>query len=616
MAVNTLGQFPASPVDAQSGRVIQYTPPRGQTVILSYSSIRVQVANEYVARQESFKVYRYDVVFYVSGTGSNFILQDRLNHLRRHLMKSRGVFKVFDAGTLLFYAGPATTPTVPGIDTTFGNTVTTQISYDIDQGPRPLNFFVNEILGLTARVEWSLQVRATAEDTISTGVKNPEVHFMDSRVTYSIDQVGGTTRRLSGRIGFRNIRVEAVAAQFWNSGAKRRNMDPAIRKAFRRVASRGAASLFPYLETTFSVPARFVRLTQDYDVEENENVLRYSLVDREIRGSGLPPDVLLGDVSMRTHTEGWWGLQPVYRTLSGSFEGPLNGAMSTLLRRAIQLLTSLFDFDNPSSFTFVTTSDFLVPQMYMRNRIEFSFVAITSFAATVFEWDKFMGMRNPALPIALAHPTTVIGTGGLTGTGYSPRTGEKARFSGGGETVADFATAFFDNRKLQDAEGDDFQTRRQAMSRIDIEVKVVKGERVATSNLKGEGQQRNYRNSQSEVTITINLSSIFFFRFLSEKRTIAQGIMRKTVGLPDVHRIGRIVHSGVIHRTNNAALGSVKEHRMRGPIVIKLNGTAIKQAADRFTGGLDGFDEWAETALGPGEGIGSIVQQIAIKLGL
>jgi len=611
MAVNLLS---ALPVDSQSGRVIQYTPPGGQTVNLPYSSIRVRVANEYVARQESFKVYRYDVVFYVSGAGNSFFLQDRLNHLRRHLMKSRGVFQVFDGGNLLFYAGPATTPTVPGINTTSGNTVTTQISYDIDQGPRPLNFFVNEIMGLTARVEWSLQVRATAEDSVSA--QNPEVHFMDSRVTYSIDQVGGTTRRLSGRIGFRNIRAEAVAAQFWNSGARRRNIDPAVRKAFRRVAARGAASLFPYLETTFSVPARFVRLTQDYDVEENENVLRYSLVDREIRGSGLPPDVLLGDVSMRTHTEGWWGLQPVYRTLSGSFEGPLNGAMSTLLRRAVQLLTSLFDFDNPSSFTFVTTSDFLVPQMYMRNRIEFSFVAITPFAVTVFEWDKFMGMRNPALPIAAAHSTTVIGTGGLTGSGYGPRTGEAASFSGGGETVADFAAAFFDDRRLQDAESSDFQTRLQAMSRIDIEVKVVKGERVATSNLKGEGQQRNYRNSQSEVTITINLSSIFFFRFLGEKRTIAQGIMRKTVGLPDVHRIGRIVHSGVIHRTNNAALGSVKEHRMRGPIVIKLNGIAIKQAADRFTGGLDGFDEWAETALGPGEGIGSIVQQIAIKLGL
>ena len=92
MAVNLLGQPPVSPVDAQSGRVIQYTPPGAQTVILPYSSIRVQVANEYIARQESFKVYRYDVVFYVSGAGSGFLLQDRLNHLRRHLMKSRGVF--------------------------------------------------------------------------------------------------------------------------------------------------------------------------------------------------------------------------------------------------------------------------------------------------------------------------------------------------------------------------------------------------------------------------------------------------------------------------------------------------------------------------------------------
>lgn len=614
MAVNLLGQPPVSPVDAQSGRVIQYTPPGAQTVILPYSSIRVQVANEYIARQESFKVYRYDVVFYVSGAGSGFLLQDRLNHLRRHLMKSRGVFEVFDQGTLLFYAGPATTPTVPGINVTSGNTVTTQISYDIDQGPRPLNFFVNEILGLTARVEWSLQVRATSEDSVSTG--NPEISFMDSRVTYSIDQVGGTTRRLSGRIGFRNIRAEAVAAQFWNSGAKRRDIDPSVRKAFRKFFARGAANLRPYLETTFSVPARFVRLTQDYDVEENENVLRYSLVDREIRGTGLPPDVLLGDVSMRTHTEGWWGLQPVYRTVSGSFEGPLNGAMPTLLFRAIQVLNSLLDFDNLSSFTYVTTMDFLVPQMYMRNRIEFSFVAITPYALMVTEWDKFMGMRNPSLPIATSHSTTVVGTGGLTGSGYAPQTGEAASFSGSGATVADFATAFFDDRRVTDAEGDDFQTRRQAMSRIDVDVKVVKGDRVAVSNLQGEGQTKIYRNSQSEVTITIHLSSIFFFRFSGEKRAIAQGIMRKVVGLPDVHRIGRVVHSQVIHRTNNAALGSVKEHRMRGPVVIKLNGAAIAAAASRFANGLDGFDEWAETTLGPGEGIGSIAQQIAVRLGL
>ncbi len=577
------------------------------------------MTNQYVARQEAFKIYRFDLIFYVSGSGDSTAFQNRLNHIRRHLMASRGVFRVFQGTSLLFYAAPAPTEEHGGINVTEGNDVTEQVHYDVGHGPRPMRFFVNNIIGLTARIEWSLMVQATSEDTVRAG--NAEIVYADSRVNYSVDQVGANTRRLSGNIAFRNIRAGNVA-DFWSNNSRQVVVDGAN---FRGGLPLGGA--LPYLQTTFALPARFVRMSQDFTVDETENVLGYAIVDREIRGVGLPPDVLRGDVSIQTHTEGWWGLQPVWRTVSGEFEGPLNGATATLLERVIQIIESILEFDQPPKLTMVHSTDFVIPQLYVRNRLLFSITAMTPFAVSITEWDRFIGARIPELPVSLGHPTSVEGTGGAAGSGYSPFAQERLMPLAEGEGVANFAAAFFDNRKLTEARGDDFFLRTNAMTQFTVSVTVNEQNETITSNAAPFPSQDQLEQELVDLVINVSkgvetievkiVGNTLAFYTGGNQQAVLRGVMRKIVGVPDVNRIGDFIKGPKHNQTqSNSALGPLRMIRVHFTATVSLKGVAIARARQFPDGGIHDFARWASTIDGPAEGTGSIIGQIATRLGL
>jgi len=368
-------------------------------------------------------------------------------------------------------------------------------------------------------------------------------------------------------------------------------------------------------------------MSQDFTVDETENVLGYAIVDREIRGTGLPPDVLRGDVSIQTHTEGWWGLQPVWRTVSGEFEGPLNGSTATLLERVIQIIATILEFDEIPKLTMVHSTDFVIPQLYVRNRLLFSVTAMTPFAVSITEWDRFIGARIPKLPISTNHPTSVVGTGGAAGSGYSPFAQERLMPLAEGEGVADFASVFFDNQSLTEAEGEDFFRNKNAMTQVKVTVSIDEQNETITSNASPFPDTGNFEQdftdfvlnaSKGVETITVKIAgNTVAFYTRGNRGDVVRGVKNKVVGVLDVNRLGDFVKGPKwTQLQSNSALGPLRMIQVHFTATVSLNGKAIDRAKKFPDGGIHDFSAWADGIDGPAEGTGSIIGQIATRLGL
>ncbi len=566
-------------------------------VEISYARTRISMQIDYSARQEQYKIGLLEVTGYISARSSSE-LQIKISEANRGLVASRGRVQVIDNGILVIDMKPATTLGVQDIRDVAGSDSVSMLYQDIEHGPKPTHLVIDNFIGRTARIEWGIAVRAHTEDSAkfqNEGV-SPLITSIDATVTYGLDQAGVTTRRVAGTITGRNVGSFRPYMRGFN-------LDPLARRLLVR---RG----FGPLMDAISLPKFFVRLVQDFVIDATENEMQFSIVDHEIYRRGLPPDVLIGDMSVHTSVEGFHGTQLILRNLSGEFQGHMDGDPGELLIRIFEIVRAVIDFDSATIPEFVPKLNVIIPNLYTRNAIAFDIQISSPVASAILDEKGMFRLTqadpSPGIPIAERFPHDTIGSANITGSAYNLRSrGRRSSIPVSIETIGDFP--------ILPGAGDDIPGVKDTVAKTEIRNSVA-------SNITLAAKQKRRVFTVSPVTpdsesgepviftigaetIDIEVRGMMIANFKETRTNLAGSSSTREIQRSFYNKLGsreaRALGTTRMKRFRMTVLagafGRTRQAWLRGGYFLSLKGSVVRKIKIEFGEDLDAFIQWANS---------------------
>lgn len=340
------------------------------TFRMNYTRSTYSIRSVYISRQSLYKIYRYSVQFVISGSSSSQ-LKAILTDAERTLMTRGGTLTLTDADTLISAApANAANPVAIAPPSNVDGSVRSYILTDVEWGPKPVSFTITDLSPLSAIATWTVDITTPAEDAFLIG--DAVVLGIDAEVSYSIDQHHYTRRTVMGRIIVSNFDKNGPTLQ---KGILSQADALQIRKGI--VNGQAGQNFMDPLR----VPPNFVRVSENWGVDESENVLSFQITDQE-RYRLFPAYITDADMSNTFTVSDASATQWVSHSLEGYVEAPRDVSKERVFSAAWEMIQDALPFvgrrlDTNSAPAFV--HHWSMRNYIYRNRLDFSVVVYSPF---------------------------------------------------------------------------------------------------------------------------------------------------------------------------------------------------------------------------------------------
>jgi hypothetical protein len=270
------------------------------------------------------------------------------------------------------------------------------------------------IFSIGTTLLWSVQVSTAAEDAYL--YRDICVLGVDTEIMYGIDQNHYTTRNVTGKVYLANF--GRLGSTFSKS-----NLSQADAMALRTaiISNQGGQSTFM---EGITIPPNFIRLTEIWGVDNTENCLTFTIVDREVYRL-YPAYITDCSATMTVSVVSVSALQWVSHTLQGQMSAPRDVSKLRVLESIWEVIQQTMPF-----ITRMTDNTAFVKSMQFTNdiysnRIAYHVLAYTPFGS--FNLCKSMGM-GPIVSEVFP-PQGPGGSANIYGSGYRTLGGKFLRIA-------------------------------------------------------------------------------------------------------------------------------------------------------------------------------------------
>lgn len=386
-----------------SPRVVTYTVGN-ESLELAYCNYTVSSREVDISRQAIKTIYRFSFSFVMAGSDIADLSQ-RMTYAERLLRMRAGIISVRDGTEEIYRMTPASGSVIVG-QFSFNKTNRAIIMSDIEWGPKPVSLSIQP-LGIAAYGQWVVDVTMAAEDAQVIG--DTLILGVDAEVSYALDKQHYTTRTVTGRIHVANMGRTATTPNF-KAGISQADQD-----SIRQALFAGTGSSLTKFMDPVRIPSQFERVSQNLSVDSTENILYFSITDREVYRL-YPAFITSADLTVNVNISGNSLAQYVRHIIQGYCEAPRDVAKGRVLQAIIEqvddatgpLMTRRVN-DNPAYVASVEMTNHVY-----RNRIDYQFVVYTPFGN--FDFFNSLGITN--YRSAVFFPQMTGGSARLFGSGY------------------------------------------------------------------------------------------------------------------------------------------------------------------------------------------------------
>lgn len=455
MPADPLGQFTTQ---GHYGRKVTYND-----ISLDYSSMQVESQVVVAGRQDLKHVY----IFTFHGMETRTPLEQEgttayaFHALRNRLLAPHKVLKVDELGassdlSALLECRPAKREQLSSM----GDPSISHVCYDVEGGPWPIGFSVNQWFGQSFSYVYQIKVTVSGRDPKSEMLYQiPPVLGFDISTNYGIDENHLTTRRVVGTIYLARVLDDPVPWKQVGTTSFNSSIDSADLRRF--LFSSFDAAAWGVMRSALMIHKGMRRIMTDWTFDPSGTEVNFSAIDQE-QWRPYPFGVTSGDASFHARYDGvGWG-KPMKTALEGTFNGPRTVPKETIMLRVLATANIMMGGVNPASpGTFITAFEY--DTSLYHNTITFRFDGMINFGTLVqagkpvlsaFGLGSLIGQNLDALGnFGEYKAPPLFGTNPLLGDGYA------ANVASAGEALQTYQTSYLGIGLPMYTEGNLFRER-------------------------------------------------------------------------------------------------------------------------------------------------------------
>jgi len=571
-------------------RIVRYAIPGGSYIQLNYTNTTSSIRFEYIGRQQVKRIYRLSFQFLIAGDTKEK-LTIALNNAERTLATKGGTLEVYETGesNYLYRSEPAgnVTPTVLVSHATQSTNDRINILYDIDWGPKPVSFnTIGQLTPLSVLATWTVDITTAPEEAIA--FQDSLVLGVDAEVTYEIDQNHYTTRKVTGRVHCMNFGR-------YSTGFQRSVLSQADNPSIREAIISNAVGQNSFMDPIL-IPPNFIRIGQNWTVDSTENVMYFTIVDREVYRL-YPAYITHAQAKLTTSAKGISSVQFFQHSLSGSLKAPRDISKLVVVQGFYEIVQDVFSFLTRETagrkgfiYKWQITND-----LY-DNAISFNILAYSPMdSGGQIDLIPRLGIGN--FSSSVFFPPGPGGSANLTGSAYRQEQGRRTNFTLGTGAIGSSNTSgvadFPDMNSSQVNSG-----KYNLANQLYVDIGVIsqfnkKLYEAGTSDKSIESEVFSTESTELKFIIKISSTRIFNRKNATSEEGIIAAVILELLAVGSGLEVGRTFTENKGSRRSVLGTGDL----VREYAEIECFITGERKANIEKKGGLSAFISWLQKAL-------------------